>query len=106
MRPDIPPESGIITEGRALVDSSTSWKKGKTYYKNVVTYSGPKRPGDDAPWYCRVSVHTPEEATFDQLWDKLGRNKATNEHQQVYHLPLLWIVVADLISWQIYPYTQ
>ena len=89
-RLDIPPESAIITEGRALIDSTASWKKGKTFYKNVVTYSGPKRPGDEAPWYCRVSVHTPEEATFDQLWDKLGRNKASNEQQQVYYIQPLW----------------
>jgi hypothetical protein len=87
---DIPPESAIITEGRALIASTTSWKKGKTFCKNVVTYSGPKRPGDDAPWYCRVSIHTPEEATFDQLWDKLGRNKASNEQQQVYYIQPLW----------------
>lgn len=93
---DIPPESTIIAEGRALIDSSTSWKRGKTYYKNVVTYSGPKRPGDEAPWYCRVSIHTPEEATFDQLWDKLGRNKASNEQQQVYYIPPMWSAV-DLI---------
>ncbi|KAF8350470.1 hypothetical protein F5887DRAFT_939379 [Amanita rubescens] len=81
--PDIPSESAIIAEGRELIDSTTSWKKGKTYYKKVETYSRSKRPGDDAPWYCRTSVHSPEEAAFDHFWDKLGRNKATNEQQYI-----------------------
>lgn len=31
----------------------------------------------------RVSVHTREDGTFDQFWDKLGKNKAENEMQYV-----------------------
>ncbi|KAK2466701.1 hypothetical protein APHAL10511_000959 [Amanita phalloides] len=77
---DIPAEQTIIAEGQELLESTTSWKQGKTYYKNVVTYK-PKQPGDGAPWHCRVSVHGPDEVTFDQLWDGLGRNKAINEQQ-------------------------
>lgn len=77
---DIPPEQTIIDRGRELVDSSISWKQGKTYDK-VTTYTRPKQPGDGAPWHCRASVHTSDEVTFDQLWDKLSRNKATNEQQ-------------------------
>ncbi|KAF8635509.1 hypothetical protein AX17_003899 [Amanita inopinata Kibby_2008] len=80
---DIPSEETILAEGHSLINSTSSWKQGKTYHKKVRTYHRTKGPGDGAPWYCRVSEHTPDEATFDQLWDKLGRNKATNEEQYI-----------------------
>lgn len=53
-----------------LFESSKTWKEGKTI-KGVKTYRE-KDPDDGAPWHCRVSVHKPEEATFEQLWAKLG----------------------------------
>ncbi|KAF8634079.1 hypothetical protein AX15_001081 [Amanita polypyramis BW_CC] len=81
--PDIPPEQTIIAEARDVIQSTTSWKQGKTYFKKVRTYRKPKGPGDDSSWHCRISEHSPEEATFDQLWDKLGRNKSTNEQQYI-----------------------
>ncbi|PFH51736.1 hypothetical protein AMATHDRAFT_141975 [Amanita thiersii Skay4041] len=78
--PDIPPEESIISAGYDLMKSTSSWKLGKTYH-NVITCYRPKQLGDSAPWHCRISEHTTDEATFDQFWDKLGRNKATNEQQ-------------------------
>ncbi|KAF8212061.1 hypothetical protein K438DRAFT_2010351 [Mycena galopus ATCC 62051] len=64
--------------GGRIARSSSSWKKGKTY-KEVDTYAHPKGPEDGAPWHSRVSIHKTEEATFSQMWSKLGENKAENE---------------------------
>ncbi|KAG6871449.1 hypothetical protein C0995_004428, partial [Termitomyces sp. Mi166 len=58
-----------------------TWKQGKTYHINVKTCHRPKGPADGAPWHCRISEHPPTEATFDQLWDKLGEDKALNEKE-------------------------
>ncbi|KAM6500289.1 Protein of unknown function (DUF3074) domain containing protein [Amanita muscaria] len=81
--PGIPLEESIISEGRKLIDSMSSWNPGKTYHKKVRVYHKPKQPGDVAPWCGRISEHTSNEATFDQFWDKLGRNKPINEQQSV-----------------------
>ncbi|KAJ6502388.1 hypothetical protein C8R45DRAFT_1191192 [Mycena sanguinolenta] len=75
----IPSDEDIMQAGDALLESSSSWKEGKTYHKQVKTYSHPKGPEDGAPWHSRVSIHKPEEATFSQMWSKLGEDKATNE---------------------------
>ncbi|KAF5373727.1 hypothetical protein D9758_000720 [Tetrapyrgos nigripes] len=77
----IPSEDAIIQAGKKLLEETQSWKKGKTYQKVVKTSSRAKGPGDGAPWHCRMSVHKPEEATFDQMWDKLGKNKPLNEKE-------------------------
>lgn len=81
--PDIPLEESIISEGRKLIDSMSSWNPGKTYHKKVRVYHKPKQPGDVAPWCGRISEHTSNEATFDQFWDKLGQNKPINEQQYI-----------------------
>ncbi|KAJ3935017.1 MAG: hypothetical protein NXY57DRAFT_581336 [Lentinula lateritia] len=78
---DIPSEETIFTTADGLIESCTSWKQGKTYHKVVKTYSRGKGPEDGAPWHCRISVHKSEEATFDQMWAKLGKDKPTNEMQ-------------------------
>ncbi|PCH37857.1 hypothetical protein WOLCODRAFT_135882 [Wolfiporia cocos MD-104 SS10] len=81
---EIPAEETIISLGQALLDSTPSWKPGKTFQKGTVkTYSRPKGANDGAPWHCRVSEHTPEDATFDEFWSKLGVNKAENEKQYI-----------------------
>ncbi|CAK5264665.1 unnamed protein product [Mycena citricolor] len=77
----IPSDDEIIAAGEALLASTTSWKEGKTYHKQVKTVSRGKEPGDGAPWHCRISVHKPEEATFEQMWAKLGEDKAINEKE-------------------------
>lgn len=79
----MPSEETIITTARRLIESTSSWKQGKTYHKIVKTYHRPKGPDDGAPWHCRVSEHAPTEATFDQLWAKLGNDKAINEEESV-----------------------
>ncbi|KAI0929154.1 hypothetical protein AcV5_006495 [Taiwanofungus camphoratus] len=81
---EIPPEDDIIAVGQALLDSTSSWKQGKTYQKGTVrTCSRQKGPQDGAPWHCRVSEHTAEDATFDEFWSKLGVDKAENEKQYI-----------------------
>ena len=72
-----------------MLESTKSWKQGKTFNKVVKTSSRPKGPQDGAPWHCRVSEHPPEDATFDEFWSKLGEDKANNEMQCVSQLPLL-----------------
>uniref|UniRef100_A0A0W0FLB0 DUF3074 domain-containing protein n=1 Tax=Moniliophthora roreri TaxID=221103 RepID=A0A0W0FLB0_MONRR len=80
---DIPSEEVIFAAADELIETTTSWKAGKTYHKVVKTSSRPKQAGDGAPWHCRVSEHGPKDGTFDQFWDKLGRNKAENEQQYI-----------------------
>ncbi|KAJ7741588.1 hypothetical protein DFH07DRAFT_55621 [Mycena maculata] len=77
----IPSDEDVMAAADELLESTSSWKKGKTYHKQVETYSRAKAPEDGAPWHCRVSVHKSEEATFDKLWSKLGKDKAINEKE-------------------------
>lgn len=80
--PEIPSEDTIIALGRELLDSTVAWKKGKTFAKGkVLTLSRFKGPADGAPWHCRVSEHTKEDATFDEFWGILGVNKAEKEKE-------------------------
>ncbi|TFK42293.1 hypothetical protein BDQ12DRAFT_268785 [Crucibulum laeve] len=83
---EISPEEDIIAEGVNLINSTTSWKEGKTFFNNVKTFSHPKREGDGAPWHCRVSEHTKDEVTFDQLWEKLAKDKAINEKEFIHEI--------------------
>ncbi|EMD38280.1 hypothetical protein CERSUDRAFT_49192, partial [Gelatoporia subvermispora B] len=79
---EIPSEETILKLGNELIESTTSWKQGKSFQKNAVkTSSRPKGPNDGAAWHCRISEHTAEDATFDEFWSKLGSNKAENEIQ-------------------------
>ncbi|KAK0239938.1 hypothetical protein EDD85DRAFT_920259 [Armillaria nabsnona] len=78
---DIPSEAVILSAGESLLKSTSSWKPGKTYHKTVKTYSRGKEAGDGAPWHYRVSEHAPGQATFDQMWAKLGTNKPENEKE-------------------------
>ncbi|OJT09113.1 hypothetical protein TRAPUB_14440 [Trametes pubescens] len=79
---EIPAEDAIIKAGKELLESTSSWKQGKVYQHNTVkTSSRSKGPKDGAGWYCRVSEHAKEDATFEQFWSKLGQNKAENEMQ-------------------------
>ncbi|KAG6335843.1 hypothetical protein ID866_3233 [Astraeus odoratus] len=82
-RADVPPANTILTLGRELLASTESWKKGKTFANGkVLTLQRPAAgTGDEAPWHCRVSQHHKEDATFDELWNKIGVNKAENEKQ-------------------------
>jgi hypothetical protein len=71
----------IIEEGKKLIESTTKWKAGKTFFNCVQTSYRAKELGDGAPWYCRISEHTPKEVTFDIFWEKLSKNKAVNEKE-------------------------
>lgn len=77
--PELPPEEVLINQGRALIDGTSKWTKGKTFHKVVHTSARPKFKGEPSNWYCRVSEHAQEEASFDELWGKLGVNKGENE---------------------------
>jgi len=85
LQPDeLPSDEQVIAAAREVLEASKGWKKGKAYQKNTVqTYSRPKGPGDGAPWYCRVSEHTADEATFDEFWSKIGVNHAENEKEYI-----------------------
>ncbi|KIY63051.1 hypothetical protein CYLTODRAFT_433121 [Cylindrobasidium torrendii FP15055 ss-10] len=78
---EIPSEDLILAAGRELINSTTSWKHGKTFHKTVKTLYRSKREGDGAHWHCRVSVHDPADVTFDQVWSKLGADKALHEKE-------------------------
>lgn len=80
----LPPEDVLIEQARALIDGATKWQKNKTFHKVVQTYQRPKVKGEPANWWCRVSEHGQDEATFDEFWDKLGKNKGENEVKCVY----------------------
>ncbi|KAA1471219.1 hypothetical protein DENSPDRAFT_837163 [Dentipellis sp. KUC8613] len=76
----IPSEDVFLSQARELMNSSETWKKGKSYHKDLVhTFHRPKGPGDGAAWHCRVSQHTAEDATFDEFWNMLGKNHSDNE---------------------------
>ena len=83
---EIPSEEVIIEEGKKLIESTTSWKVGKTFFNSVQTCHRAKEDGDGAPWYCRISEHTPNEVTFDIFWEKLSKNKAINEKECVFYM--------------------
>ncbi|KAI0807746.1 hypothetical protein C8Q74DRAFT_86245 [Fomes fomentarius] len=79
---DIPPEDAIIEAGREILESSLTWKQGKTYEKNTVkTLYRAKGPNDGASWYGRISEHSKEDGTFEEFWNKLGVNKTENEKE-------------------------
>ncbi|KAL0946697.1 hypothetical protein HGRIS_012884 [Hohenbuehelia grisea] len=81
LRPgDIPSEEEILSAAQALLDSTSEWKEGKAHH-GVRTLWHAKRAEDGAPWHCRVSEHTTEDATFDAFWAKLGTDKAKNEKE-------------------------
>lgn len=62
------------------MESSQSWHHTKAYVKGTVKgYSHPKEQDDPQGWFCRVSEHASDEATFDELWHGLGVNKAEHE---------------------------
>lgn len=72
-----------MAAGRELIDSTDSWKTGKTYFTKVNTRFRPTGPSNPDRWNCRISEHSPKEVTFDVLWDKLAKNKAENEKEYV-----------------------
>ena len=79
---DIPTEEKIIQAGRELIEDTNNWKHTKDYCKSVVKgYSAPKQADDEEPWFCRVSEHAPEEASFDEFWFGLGTNKPEHERK-------------------------
>lgn len=83
MGKELPPEDKLIAQAHAILETTDKWKQGKTFHKVVKTYSRPKFKGEIANWYCRVSEHGPEDATFDEFWSKLGVDKGTNEVKSV-----------------------
>ncbi|OJA11219.1 hypothetical protein AZE42_12998 [Rhizopogon vesiculosus] len=103
---DIPPEGTILALGREVLESTKSWKAGKTYAKGTVqTLSRAKRSGDGAAWHSRLSKHTKEDATFDEFWSKLGINKAENEKEFISAIKKVTLVkrISDTQSiWTMY----
>ncbi|KAF9014103.1 hypothetical protein BDQ17DRAFT_1342074 [Cyathus striatus] len=83
---EIPSDEIILAEAENILKSASTWKAGKKFYDQVQTYSKPKGPGDDAPWHLRVSEHPADEVTFDQMWEKLGKDKANNEKEYIHQI--------------------
>ncbi|KAG5341499.1 hypothetical protein C0989_010072 [Termitomyces sp. Mn162] len=98
----LPSEETVIAAGNRLIESTSTWKQGKTYHINVKTCHRPKSPADGAPWHCRISEHPPAEATFDQLWAKLGEDKALNEKESESHTTCPWH--ANLLTYETPPF--
>ncbi|KAI0301989.1 hypothetical protein BC826DRAFT_1089826 [Russula brevipes] len=81
---ELPSDEQAVAASREVLEATKGWKKGKSYQKHTVqTYSAPKGPGDGAGWHCRVSEHTPAEATFDEFWSKIGDNHSENEKEYI-----------------------
>ncbi|TBU49134.1 hypothetical protein BD309DRAFT_852382, partial [Dichomitus squalens] len=81
---EIPSEDVIIKAGREVLNDTANWKHGKSFHKNTVkTLSRKKGPKDGAAWHARVSEHDKDEVTFEEFWDKLGKDKANNEMQYI-----------------------
>lgn len=83
---EIPSEETIITEGITLIESTSSWPEGKTFFNNIKTLYHAKRLGDGAPWHVRLSEHAPEELTFDQLWENLAIDKPVKEKEFIHEI--------------------
>ena len=46
-----------------------AWHWCPDFEKGVVKgYAHTKDADDEEPWFCRVSEHTTEEITFDEMW--------------------------------------
>ncbi|KAH8117379.1 hypothetical protein DFH11DRAFT_1851714 [Phellopilus nigrolimitatus] len=81
---DIPLEEQILQAGRELADASLKWRHSKDYCKGIVkAYTHPKDADDEEPWFARVSVHAPDEVSFDEFWFGLGNNKPEHEMKRV-----------------------
>ncbi|KAI0797597.1 hypothetical protein C8Q75DRAFT_738930 [Abortiporus biennis] len=78
---ELPSEDVIIKTGQTLIESTKSWKQGKTHEHVVKTFSDSKHRVDGVGWHCRLSEHTSEDATFEEFWSGLGVNKAENEKE-------------------------
>lgn len=71
----------LIRDGQSVLEASITWKKGKTF-GDVKTFSYRVREGQrSVTWHCRVSEHRREDLTFEELWEKLGKNKIVNEQR-------------------------
>lgn len=105
---EVPSEDAILTAGKEILASSVNWKQGKTYQKVVKTstyFQSSKDAGGGAKWVCRFSEHTREEGTFDEFWDKLGKNKAENEMQFMSDIKKVQLVKSlspDAEVWTLY----
>ena len=77
----LPSEEAIIAAAQRLIQTTSTWKPGKTYHKTVKTYHRGKLPEDGAPWHCRVSEHNAKDGSFDLLWEKLGTVKEAHEKE-------------------------
>ncbi|KAF8236250.1 hypothetical protein L208DRAFT_1252630 [Tricholoma matsutake] len=82
----LPSEEAIIAAGQHIIQTTSSWKPGKTYHHKVKTFRRGKLPEDGAPWHCRVSEHTAQDASFDQLWEKLGTVKEAHEKEFIHNI--------------------
>ncbi|KZV84243.1 hypothetical protein EXIGLDRAFT_727455 [Exidia glandulosa HHB12029] len=84
LTPDsIPSRDALLAAAHALFPGTGTpegWKKGKIFNHSVQSlYRKATDSSTGANWHGRISVHGPDECTFEQFWDGLGRDKASNE---------------------------
>jgi len=75
-----PSSQELLVAARELIESTTSWTQQKVY-NGVRTYTTKSASGP--AWFCRVSEHSSEDATFDELWQGLGVNHSLNEKEYI-----------------------
>lgn len=77
-------EDDIIKIGREFAAASQKWDHTKDFEKGLVKgYAHAKDADDEEPWFCRVSEHSTDEISFDELWFALGTTKPEHEKKYV-----------------------
>lgn len=80
---DAPSSSELLAATRAHIQSTTSWTQKKSI-KGVKIFTASSSINPKGPaWFCRVSEHGPEEATFDEFWQGLGVNHSIHEKEYI-----------------------
>ncbi|KAF8881616.1 hypothetical protein BD779DRAFT_1445399, partial [Infundibulicybe gibba] len=80
---ELPSAETLLQDGELVLESSLSWKQGRTFNRVKTYYHKPAGPGRPNTWFCRVSEHQREEVSFEQLWEKLGKDKVLKEKEYI-----------------------
>ncbi|CEL62245.1 hypothetical protein RSOLAG1IB_10319 [Rhizoctonia solani AG-1 IB] len=76
---DIPDIQALLAEAKALIEDTQNWPEGKSY-GGVRTR---KKAAPGPSWHSRLSVHEPEDGTFEDFWNCLGINHSLHEKEYV-----------------------
>jgi len=81
--PEIPKEKVLIADAHTLLESSKSWRAGKSHPLVASAQRLSKSTGTQV-WNCVVSTFRSDELSFSRAWARLGHNKVWN---QQYYVP-------------------